>query len=108
VRARLRAFVDAREWDAFHEPKDLAVSLALEAAEVLEVFQWRAPRAAELSGEDRARVAEELADVVMYAMLLADKAGLDLLRAIDAKLDANERKYPVEKAKGRADKYDRL
>ena len=108
ARARLRAFVDERAWDAFHRPKDLAMSVAIEAGELMEVFQWRDPEAADLSAEERARVAEELADVVMYAMLLADKCDVALWDAVAAKLEANARKYPAEKARGRSDKYDRL
>lgn len=108
LRRDLRAFVDEREWDAFHAPKDLALSVAVEAGELLEVFQWRDPAAKDLSPEDRRRVAEETADVVMYCMLLADKAGFDLLQAVSEKLARNREKYPAEKARGRADKYDRL
>lgn len=108
VREELRAFVDERAWDAFHSPKDLALSLSIEASELLEVFQWRDPQAADLAPRDRERVGEELADVLMYAMLLADKAGVDLLEATRRKLALNRAKYPVEKAMGRADKYDRL
>lgn len=108
LRAKLRTFVDQRAWDAFHAPKDLALSLAIEAGELLEVFQWRDVPATGLTPEDRHRLADELADVTMYAMLLADKAGIDLMRAVDRKLSENAAKYPVEKAKGRADKYDRL
>lgn len=108
LRQKLRAFVDERDWDQFHAPKDLALSLSIEAAELLEVFQWRSPAATELTPADRARLAEELADVMMYAMLLADKTGLDLLEATDRKLADNARKYPPEKARGRSDKYDRL
>jgi NTP pyrophosphatase (non-canonical NTP hydrolase) len=108
VRADLRAFVDERAWDAFHSPKDLALSVAVEAGELVEIFQWRDPSAKDLSPEDRRRLAEETADVVTYCMLLADKAGFDLLEAVSAKLAHNREKYPVEKARGRADKYDRL
>lgn len=108
VHRDLRAFVDERAWDAFHAPKDLALSVAVEAGELLEIFQWRDLTAADLTAEDRRRIGEELADVAMYAMLLADKAGLDLLDAVARKLEDNARKYPVEKARGRADKYDRL
>lgn len=108
LRSDLRAFVEERAWDVFHTPKDLALSLSVEAAELLEVFQWRAPAAKDLTPEDRQRIAEELGDVVMYAMLLADKAGIDLLDATRAKLATNRAKYPVEKARGRAEKYDRL
>lgn len=108
VREDLHRFVAEREWDVFHSPKDLALSLVVEAGELLEVFQWRDPTAADLTPEDRTRVSEEIADVVMYAMLLADKAGIDVPTAIREKLALNRAKYPVEKARGRADKYDRL
>lgn len=107
LRAALRAFVDEREWSRFHHPKDLALSLSVEAAELLELFQWRAADEP-LDDERRARVGEELADVLMYAMLLADRADIDLLAATRAKLEANRAKYPVAKARGRSDKYDRL
>lgn len=106
-RERLRAFVDAREWDVFHTPKDLALSLTVEAGELLELFQWQDAHEP-LDEAARVRVAEETADIVTYAMLLADKAGIDLWQAVEDKLAANAAKYPVEKARGRADKYDRL
>lgn len=106
LRKDLRAFVDAREWDRFHAPKDLALSVSLEAAELLELFQWRGP--GDLAPDERARLAEECSDVLLYLVLLADKAGFDLLDAARAKLAANAEKYPVERAKGRATKYDRL
>lgn len=108
VRAELRAFVNERDWDAFHNPKDLALSVAVEAGELLELFQWRDATSADLAPEDRERLAEELADVAMYCILLADKAGLDLPDAIRRKLAQNRAKYPVDKARGRADKYTRL
>lgn len=108
IRADLRAFVDEREWDAFHNPKDLALSLSVEAGELLELFQWRDPKPQEMTAEERERVAEELADVVMYAILLADKTGTPLLDAVARKLDLNRARYPVHKARGRAEKHDRL
>lgn len=108
LRRELRAFVDERAWDPFHKPKDLALGVAVEAGELLEVFQWRDPAAGELSSEDRRRVREETADVVTYCMLLADKVGFDLLEAVREKLARNAEKYPAEKARGRSDKYDRL
>lgn len=108
VRDELRAFVAERDWDQFHAPKDLALSLAVEAGELLEIFQWRNPGAAALTPEDRQRLADELADVAMYAMLLADKAGLDLLAAIEAKMARNRERYPVEKARGRSEKSTKL
>lgn len=107
LRQELRNFVEERDWDQFHTPKDLALSLSLEASELLEVFQWRDAKEP-LTDEMRARVADEVADVLLYALLLADKAGIDLLDAARRKLDANRAKYPAEKARGRADKYDRL
>lgn len=107
ARAALRAFVDARDWDKFHDPKDLAASVAIEAGELLELFQWRAA-GKPLDAEERARLAAELADVAMYLMLLADKADIDLPRAVQEKLAHNEARYPVEKARGRSVKYDRL
>jgi NTP pyrophosphatase (non-canonical NTP hydrolase) len=108
VHGRLRDFVAERDWDAFHAPKDLAMSVAIEAGELLEVFQWRDLQAGDLTNDDRRRIGEELADVAMYTMLLADKAGIDLWAAVEAKLVENARKYPVDRAKGKADKYDRL
>lgn len=108
VHKDLRAFVDERAWDAFHSPKDLALSVAIEAGELLEVFQWRQLHAADLAAEDRRRIGEEIADVVMYCMLLADKAGLDVPTIVARKLDENRAKYPADKARGRAEKYDRL
>lgn len=108
VHGRLRAFVEERQWDAFHTPKDLAMSIAIEAGELLEVFQWRDLQAGDVAPQDRERIGEELADVVMYAMLLADKTGVPLWDAVDRKLAENARKYPAEKARGKSDKYDRL
>ena len=108
LRRQLRAFVDERDWDAFHTPKDLAMSVAIEAGELMELFQWRDLQAADVTAEDRRRIGEELADVVLYSMLLADKAGIDLLDAVGNKLAQNAAKYPAERARGRADKYDKL
>ena len=108
VHKDLRTFVDEREWDVFHAPKDLALSLAVEAGELLEIFQWRELSPNDITDEDRARLADEIADVVMYATLLADKAGIDLPSALSQKLAKNRAKYPVEKARGRSTKYDKL
>jgi NTP pyrophosphatase (non-canonical NTP hydrolase) len=96
-------FRDARDWAQFHNPKDLAAALAIEAGELQEAYLWKGPKDA-----DPAKVREELADVLMYALLLAHEAKIDPAEAIRAKLAANEVKYPVEKAKGRSDKYDQL
>ena len=99
-------FRDERDWLQFHNPQDLAISLSLEAAELLETFQW--------SGEDlwcrehAAQQADELADVLIYAVLLADRLGLDPAQAMLDKIAKNRLKYPVEKARGRSDKYNEL
>lgn len=95
-----------RDWKQFHNPKDLAISISLEAAELLEVFQWRG---ADVSNEGKQdKIKEELADVVNYCVLMADACELDLDEIVQEKIKINERKYPVEKAKGRRDKYDKL
>lgn len=100
------AFRDARNWKQFHNPKDLAISLSLEAAELLEVFQWSAD---ELQCEDKMdKIREELADVVSYCILMADACGLDLDEIVREKLKKNNEKYPVEKAYGNKAKYTEL
>lgn len=99
-------FRDDREWKKFHNPKDLAISLSLEASELLEIFQW--------SGGDTSsdgkleKIKEELADVLNYSILLADACNLDMDEIIRNKLVVNDKKYPVDKAKGKSDKYDKL
>jgi NTP pyrophosphatase (non-canonical NTP hydrolase) len=101
LRVRLRAFAAAREWEPFHSPKNLAMALAAEGGELLEVFQWmteaqsRAPEPAE-----RAAAAEEMADVLLYLIRLADELGVDLVAAANRKLAVNAEKYPVDKARG--------
>jgi NTP pyrophosphatase (non-canonical NTP hydrolase) len=97
------AFRDARDWAQFHNAKDLAAGLSIEASELLECFLWKDAKSA-----DPAKIREELADVLVYALLLAHEANVDLPSAIREKLTKNALKYPVEKAKGRADKYDQL
>ena len=109
---RLIAFRDAREWKQFHTLKNLLISLALEAAEALELAQWKTDEELEAALEGdaklRARLEEECADVLLYLLLIAEKAGIDLVQAAARKMELNARKYPVEKAKGRADKYHEL
>lgn len=98
---RIQRFRSERDWKQFHQPKDLALSLTLEAAEVLELFQWK--REGEWPASDR--LGEELADVLYWALLMAADGGVDLAAAFEAKMVANERKYPVEKSKGSSRKY---
>lgn len=103
---KILKFRDDRDWKQFHNPKDLAISISLEAAELLEVFQWSG---ADVSNERKQdKIKEELADVVNYCVLMADACELDLDEIVQEKIKINERKYPVEKAKGRRDKYDKL
>lgn len=99
---RIRKFTEERDWDQFHSPANLAKSIVIEAAELLECFQW--------SDEeyDLQHVKEELADVIVYSQNLLDKLGLDSDEIVNMKMTMNEAKYPVEKAKGKADKYDML
>jgi NTP pyrophosphatase (non-canonical NTP hydrolase) len=109
--ARLLAFRDARDWRRFHGLKNLIVSVNLEAAELLELAQWRDDAAVDAAAGDaefRRRLGEECADVFLYLLLVCERAGLDLARCAAAKIDANAAKYPVDKARGTATKYDKL
>ena len=103
---RVIQFRDDRDWRQFHTPKDLAISMSLEAAELLELFQWSG---ADLEcAEKREKLREELADVLSYCILMADVCGLDLDEIMNEKIAKNEAKYPVEKSKGSAAKYTEL
>jgi NTP pyrophosphatase (non-canonical NTP hydrolase) len=111
LKTRILAFVREREWEQFHAPKNLSMALAAEAAELMEHFLWSTPEQSRAIAQDpakRAKIAEELADVVIYALEFANATGLDVAAAIEAKMAANAAKYPVEKARGRADKYTEL
>ncbi len=99
---RIRKFTEDRDWDQFHSPANLAKSIVIEAAELLECFQWSEDQF------DLQHVKEELADVMVYSQNLLDKLGLDADEIINMKMSMNEAKYPVEKAKGKADKYTQL
>ncbi|MBF1115384.1 MAG: nucleotide pyrophosphohydrolase [Solobacterium sp.] len=99
-------FRDDRDWKQFHNPKDLAISISLEAAELLEVFQWSAE---DVTCSDKIdKIKEELADVANYCVLMADACGLDLDEIIREKIKRNEEKYPIEKSKGSKRKYTNL
>lgn len=104
--ARIRAFRDDRNWRQFHNPKDLAISITLEAAELLECFQWSGADTEAAAKRDAMK--EELSDVMIYALLLADRLGIDMDKAIAEKLLVNERKYPVEESYGSSAKYAEL
>ena len=107
--ARIRKFRDDRDWKQFHDPKNLAVSICIEAAELLELFQWQTgEEATRFAAENKERVSEEIADVAIYLIELADITGIDLAKAIEAKLEKNAKKYPVDKARGVSTKYSDL
>ena len=109
LRARLAAFADARDWTQFHNPKNLAMALAGEAGEIIEHFQWLTPeQAANLAPDTRDAVALECADVLLFLIRLADRMDIDLIAAANRKMDINAQRYPVEKSRGRAEKYDKL
>jgi NTP pyrophosphatase (non-canonical NTP hydrolase) len=111
LKERVLAFARERDWEQFHAPKNLSMALAAEAAELMEHFLWASPeesRAVALDPAKRARIAEELADVVIYALEFANATGLDVAANIEAKIAANARKYPIDKARGRSAKYTEL
>ena len=99
---RIKQFTEDRDWDQFHTPVNLAKSISIEASELLECFQWSD------TDYNREHVCEELADVMNYCIQMADKLGVDLDQIINNKIDQNEKKYPVEAAKGSAAKYTEL
>ncbi len=106
---RIIAFRDARDWKQFHNPKDVALSLVLEAGEVMEHFQWKSKEEVEkYAKENKAAIGEELADVLNYVLLMSHDLNINILDALEKKVKANEAKYPVEKAKGKHTKYTNL
>ena len=106
LRALVRQFVDERDWDQFHTPKNLASALTVEAAELLEHFQWlHTGRADELGADKLVQVRHEMADVLVYLVRLADKLDVDLLAAVEEKMVLNRAKYPADKVRGDARKY---
>lgn len=106
---KLIQFRNERDWEQFHKPKDLAISLTLEAAEVLEHFQWKSDEEIkEYIKNNKADIAEELADVFNWILILSHDIGVDILKASEIKIESNGKKYPVEKAKGKHTKYNKL
>jgi NTP pyrophosphatase (non-canonical NTP hydrolase) len=107
LRSRLRGFTRDRDWHQFHSPKNLSMALAVEAAELLEHFQWLTEEQSRaVDPEKLAEIKDEIGDVLIYLVRLADELGIDPLEAANQKLDKNERKYPADKVKGKALKYD--
>jgi len=109
IKLRLRQFSQERDWDQFHTPKNFSMALIAETAEVIEHFQWLTPEQSQNLPPDKLQEVEtELADVFIYLVRLADTLDVDLISAVYNKIDANEKKYPIEKAKGTAKKYTEL
>ncbi len=111
LKQRVLAFAQEREWEQFHSPKNLSMALAAEAAELMEHFLWtESEKSRDVVKEEKRRVLikEELADVVIYALEFANQTEIDLTAAIEAKLVTNAQKYPIEKARGRSEKYTEL
>ena len=106
---KLEKFADERDWEPYHTPKNLAMALSVEAAELLEEFQWLTEKESVcLTSEQRARVQDEMADVFNYLLRLSGILKIDLIKAANGKIKKNALKYPVEKAKGNAEKYTEL
>ena len=111
LRERVLAFVRERDWEQFHAPKNLSMALAAETGELMEHFLWMSPEQSRAVVQDpakRHKIEEEIADVVIYALEFANMTGIDVAAAIERKLALNAKKYPVEKSKGRSDKYTEL
>jgi len=106
ITQRLRQFAKDRDWDQFHSPKNLTMALSVEVAELAEHFQWLTEEQSKnLDDKTLAEVSDEIADVQAYLIRLADKLGVDILKAVDAKIEKNEEKYPADKVRGSAKKY---
>jgi NTP pyrophosphatase (non-canonical NTP hydrolase) len=111
LKTKVLAFARERDWEQFHAPKNLTMALAAEAGELMEHFLWGTPEESRVQVQEkklRTKVEEELADVVIYALEFANMTGIDLAAAIESKMAANAKKYPVEKARGRSVKYTEL
>jgi NTP pyrophosphatase (non-canonical NTP hydrolase) len=107
IKIRLREFAAERDWDQFHSPKNLAMALIVEAAELVEHFQWLTEEQSQtLLPEKLAEVEQEIADIQIYLIRLADKLGVDMEKAVNAKIELNAKKYPADKVRGSAVKYN--
>lgn len=106
---KIKKFRDDRDWMQFHDPKNMAVSITIEAAELLEHFQWKTKdEVREYIKENKEEISDEIADISMYLFEMADNMGLNLIQAMEKKLKKNELKYPAEKAKSKHTKYNKL
>ena len=106
IKLRIRKFAEERDWDQFHSPKNLSMALSVEVSELVECFQWLTEKeSAALSDEKLRAVSDEIADIQVYLVCLADKVGVDIGDAVEQKMSKNEKKYPAELVKGSAKKY---
>ena len=106
---KIKQFRDERDWMQFHDPKNMAVSIILEASELLEHFQWKTiEEVEEYTRQNQEEIKDEIADIALYLFELADNLGIDLMNAMEIKLAKNEKKYPIEKARGKHTKYNKL
>ena len=106
---KIKKFRDARDWMQFHDPKNMAISIVIEAAELLENFQWKTKEEVEkYVKEHKGEIEEEIADIAIYLFELADNLGIDLTEVMERKLEKNAKKYPVDKVRGKHTKYDKL
>jgi len=109
ITSKIKKFRDERDWKQFHNHKDMALSLVLEASEVLEHFQWKTPSEVDVHSKNcKYEIADELADVAMYLFELADNLKIDLSKAVVSKMAKNAKKYPIAKARGKHTKYNKL
>ncbi len=109
ITEKIKKFRDERDWMQFHDPKNMAVSVILEASELLEHFQWKTTEEVEKYAKQKhTEIKDEIADIALYLFELADNLGINLMNAMEEKLEKNELKYPVEKARGKHTKYDKL
>jgi len=111
IRVRLAEFAKVRNWEQFHSPKNLAMALAVEAAELLEIFQWLTEQQSNNIKDDEKEMAlirEEIADIFIYLIRLSDKLGVDIEQAVTAKIAKNDQKYPIKLSRGIATKYNKL
>jgi NTP pyrophosphatase (non-canonical NTP hydrolase) len=109
ITEKIKKFRDDRDWMQFHDPKNMAVSIILEASELLEHFQWKTiEEVKKYSKQNHGEIKDEIADIALYLFELADNLGINLVEAMDQKLKKNDLKYPIEKAKGKYTKYNKL
>jgi len=104
LKNQIKEFIQVRDWEQYHAPKNLAMALNVETAEILEIFQWKDTEQ-KLTVEEQEALSQEIGDVLIYLIELADKVGIDIIKAAKQKLALNEKKYPAEKVKGKAKKY---